>query len=59
MIAEAGWEEYIAPIVEEPVEPQTEPDVLEVMEAIKKMLSTETSILSDEAALEVAALFPT
>lgn len=61
MIIEAGWEEYVPPTIEEPVieEHQTEPDMLEVIEAIKKILSSDTSVLSDEAALEVAALFPT
>lgn len=59
MIAEAGWEEYI-PTIEEPIEESvTEPDLYEVIEAVKKMLSSETSILSDEDALQVAALFPT
>lgn len=62
MIAEAGWEEYVPPtIVEESIEedPTTEPDLYEVIEAVKKILSSETSTLSDEDALQVAALFPT
>lgn len=63
MIAEAGWTEYIPPIVEDVPAgedtPQTEPDLYEVMEAVKKMLSNETLSLSDEDALQVAALFPT
>lgn len=62
MIAEAGWEEYTPPIIEEPAGEDgvaAEPDLYAVIEAVKKMLSSETSTLSDEAALEVAALFPT
>lgn len=61
MIAEAGWEEYIPPIIEELTEEETvvEPDIYEIVEAVKKMLSNETSTLSDADALEVAALFPT
>lgn len=56
-IAEAGWEEYIPPVV--PPSPQTEPDLEQVMEAVKKILSTNTEALSDEDALNVAALYPT
>ena len=57
MIAEAGWQVYVPPVV--PPQPQTEPDYTQVMEAVKKILSTEASALTDEEALEVAALFPT
>ena len=57
MIADAGWLVYVPPIV--PPQPQTDPDFSQVMQAVKKMLSTETSELSDEDALDVAALFPT
>lgn len=57
MISQAGWSVYIPPIV--PPQPQTDPDFSQVMQAVKKMLSTETSELSDEDALDVAALFPT
>jgi hypothetical protein len=56
-IAAAGWLEYIPPV--EPVLPQTEPDMYDVMEAVKKMLSSSTVELSDEDALAVAALYPT
>ena len=56
-IADAGWQVFVPPIV--PPQPQTDPDLSQVMQAVKKMLSTETSELSDEDALEVAALFPT
>ena len=57
MIAEAGWLPYTPPVI--PPQPQMEPDYTAVMEAVKKMLSTETEALSDEDALDVAALFPT
>jgi len=56
-IAANGWEVYVPPVV--PPTPQTEPDMYDVMEAVKKMLSTDTEALSDEDALDVAALFPT
>lgn len=57
MIAEAGWQVYVPPVV--PPVPQTEPDMFSVMQAVKKILSTETEELSDEDALDVAAMFPT
>lgn len=57
MIAEAGWQVFVPPIV--PPQPKTDPDFSQVMAAVKKMLSTETSELSDEDALDVAALFQT
>ena len=56
-IEQAGWLPYVPPVV--PPTPQTEPDYYQVMEAVKKMLSTETSELTDEEALQVAALYPT
>ena len=37
----------------------TEPDTYEIMEAVKKMLSSSVTDLSDEEALGVAALYPT
>lgn len=57
MIAEAGWQVFVPPIV--PPQPQMEPDFSQVVEAVKKMLSSETSQLSDEDALDIAALYPT
>ena len=57
MIEEAGWLPYTPPIV--PPQPQTEPDMEQMIEAVKKMLSSSTEELSDEDALNVAALFPT
>ena len=57
MIAQAGWTQYVPPPYVPT--PQTEPAIAEVMQAVKRMLSTETSELSDEDALDVAAMFPT
>ena len=56
-IEQAGWLPYEPPTPT--ITPQTEPDYYQVMEAVKKMLSTETSELTDEEALQVAALYPT
>ena len=56
-IAEAGWLPYVPPVI--PPQPQTEPDLEQVMQAVKKLLSTEAAELSDEDALSVAALYPT
>lgn len=56
-IADAGWLPYEPPT---PIPtPQTEPDYYQVMEAVKRMLSTEADALTDEEALQVAALYPT
>lgn len=56
-IALAGWVEWIPPQVEPT--PMTEPDTYEIMEAVKRMLSSSVTDLSDEEALSVAALYPT
>ena len=56
-IAADGWTEYIPPVV--PPTPQTEPGMDDIIQAVKKMLSTGAEQLSDEDALEVAAVFPT
>lgn len=56
-IALAGWVEWIPPQVEPT--PMTEPDTYEIIEAVKKMLSSSVTDLSDEEALSVAALYPT
>lgn len=56
-IAAAGWLEYVPPVI--PTQPQTDPDMGEMMEAVKRMLANSTEVLSDEDALAVAALFPT
>lgn len=52
-----GWQVYVPPIV--PPQPELEPDYQQVMEAVKKFLSTDTEELSDDDALAVAALYPT
>ena len=56
-ILEAGWQIYIPPEVTPT--PETTPDYELVISAVKKMLESSTEALSDESALEVAALFPT
>ena len=56
-IADAGWLPYVPPVV--PPAPELEPDLTAEMEAVKRMFATQTEELSDEDALEVAALFPT
>ena len=56
-IAAAGWLPYEPPVI--PPQPATDPDMGEVMEAVKRMLANSTESLSDEDALNVAALFPT
>lgn len=52
-----GWQVYVPPIA--PPQPELEPDYEQVIKAVKKFLSTETEELSDEDALDVAALYPT
>lgn len=52
-----GWQVYVPPPVVIP--PQEEPYYDEIVAAVKKMLSTDTEELTDEEALEVAALYPT
>jgi len=56
-IAAAGWVEYIPPVV--PPQPQTEPDMGDIVEAVRRMLATSVEDLTDEEALQVAALYPT
>lgn len=52
-----GWQIYTPPPFVP--EPQDEPYYEQVVEAVKKMFSTDTDELSDEDALDVAALYPT
>lgn len=52
-----GWMPYTPPPFVP--QPQDEPDYEQVVEAVKKMFSTDTEELSDEEALDVAALYPT
>ena len=56
-IANAGWTKYIPPEILSRIE--TEPNNEELIAAVKKMLSPSIESLSDEEALEVAALYPT
>ena len=57
-ILAAGWQVYIPPEPPAPT-PQTQPDIDAMMEAVRKMLDASVEELTDEEALEVAALFPT
>ena len=57
IFAENGWQPYTPPPVIP--SPQEEPDYEQVLEAVKKMLSTEVNELSDVEALEIAALYQT
>lgn len=52
-----GWQVYVPPPFVP--QPQTEPDYEAVVESIKRMFSADTEELSDDEALEVAALYPT
>lgn len=56
-IAAAGWVEYIPPVI--PPQPQIQPEIDIMMEAVRRMLYNSVEELSDEDALNVAALFPT
>lgn len=57
-ILAAGWQVYIPPEPPAPT-PQTQPEFDLMMEAVRRMLDATVEELSDEEALEVAALFPT
>ena len=57
MILADGWLPYTPPPFVP--QPQDEPDYEQVVEAVKKMFSTDTDELTDEEALDVAALYPT
>ena len=52
-----GWQVYVPPVI--PPQPQTEPYETDIVEAVKKMLASSVEDLTDEEALEVAALFAT
>ena len=56
-IEQAGWAWYVPPVV--PPTPQTEPDYDAILQAVKTMLASSVEEMTDEEALEVAALFPT
>jgi hypothetical protein len=57
-ILAAGWQVYIPPEPPAPT-PQPQPEFDAMMEAVRRMLEATVEELSDEEALEVAALFPT
>lgn len=57
LIFQEGWQVYVPPVV--PPQPQTEPYETDIVEAVKKMLASSVEELSDEEALDVAALFAT
>lgn len=52
-----GWREYVPPVI--PPAPHDEPDMAEMVAAVKRMLSSSVADLTDEQALEVASLYPT
>lgn len=52
-----GWAVYVPPVI--PPQPQTEPYEDEILQAVKRMLASSVEEMTDEEALEVAALFPT
>ena len=56
-IAAEGWVPYEPPVVEP--QPMTEPDEMDIMQAVKRMLASSVENLTDEEALSVAALYPT
>ena len=56
-ILDAGWQIYVPPQVEPKI--LTEPEYEDIVIAIKKMLQSSVENLSDEKALDVAALYPT
>lgn len=57
LLTSEGWLQYVPPQVEP--QPMTEPDEFEIIQAVKRMLSSSVVELSDEDALAVAALYPT
>lgn len=56
-IAASGWQVYVPPVI--PPKPELDPAYDSIVEAVKKMLEPSCESLTDEEALEVAALFPT
>jgi len=53
----AGWQVYVPPVI--PPAPQTEPGYDAIITSVKNMLKSSVEELTDEEALEVAALYPT
>lgn len=57
LVYDENWRVYVPPVV--PPTPQTGPDYDQLLSAVKTMLSSSVEEMTDEEALEVAALFPT
>lgn len=57
LIFQCGWQVFVPPVILP--QPQTEPYETDIIEAVKKMLASSVEDLTDEEALEVAALYPT
>jgi len=57
LIFAEGWAVYVPPVI--PPQPQTEPYESDIVEAVKRMLASSVEDLTDEEALDVAALYPT
>ena len=55
-IAEAGWLPYVPPVV--PPAPALEPDTEATLRAVRQMFASQAEELTDEEALEVAAIYP-
>lgn len=57
LILADGWQVYVPPII--PPSPELEPDYNDIVDAVKTMLQSSCEELSDEEALEIAAIYPT
>lgn len=57
LIFQCGWQVFVPPVI--PPTPQTEPYEDEIVQAVKRMLSSSVENLTDEEAIGVAALFQT
>ena len=57
LVYDENWRVYVPPVI--PPIPQTEPDYDQLLSAVKTMLASSVEEMTDEEALEVAALFPT
>ena len=57
LILADGWQVYVPPVV--PPRPELEPEYDDIVDAVKTMLQSSCEKLTDEEALEIAALYPT
>lgn len=57
LILADGWQVYVPPVV--PPRPELEPGYDDIVDAVKTMLQSSCEELTDEEALEIAALYPT